>query len=56
MRSNSLASWELRVDNLRLYYDLVDETESEPPVIVVIRAIGVKEGNRVFIGGEEVEL
>lgn len=56
MRSNPLASWELRVDNLRVYYDVLDETESEPPAMVVVRAVGVKEGNRVFIGGEEVEL
>jgi mRNA-degrading endonuclease RelE of RelBE toxin-antitoxin system len=51
MRPNPLAVWELRIENLRVYYD-VDTDES----IVDIRAVGVKEGNRVFIAGEEIEL
>ncbi len=51
MRSNLLAIWELRIGNFRVYYD-VDEEES----IVDIRAIGIKEGTRVCIGGEIVDL
>ncbi|WP_316430123.1 addiction module toxin RelE [Leptolyngbya sp. NK1-12] len=51
MRPNPLAVWELRIGNLRVYYD-VDEQES----VVDIRAIGIKEGNQVRIGGEIVEL
>lgn len=51
MRPNLLALWELRIGDFRLYYD-VDEEES----IVDIRAIGIKEGNQVRIGGEIVEL
>ena len=51
MRPNLLAVWELRIEDLRIYYD-VDEEES----IVDIRAIGIKEGNQVRIGGEIVEL
>ncbi|HAX75627.1 MAG TPA: plasmid stabilization protein ParE [Cyanobacteria bacterium UBA11372] len=51
MRPNWLAIWELRIGDFRVYYD-VDEDES----IVDIRAIGIKEGNQVRIGGEIIEL
>ena len=52
MRPNPLAPWELRIGELRVYYD-VEET---PRRLVLIRAIGVKERNRVLIGSEELEL
>ena len=52
MRPNPLAPWELRIGNLRVYYDV-----AEPPeAVVFIRAIGIKRRNRIFIGGEEVQL
>jgi mRNA-degrading endonuclease RelE of RelBE toxin-antitoxin system len=51
MRPNLIAVWELRIGDFRVYYD-VDEEES----IVDIRAVGIKEGNQVRIGGEIVEL
>ena len=52
MRPNPLAPWELRIGNLRVYYDV--EEESEP--VVHIRAIGIKERNKVRIGKEVIEL
>ena len=52
MRPNPLAPWELRIGNLRVYYD-VDE---EPEPMVAIRAVGVKLRNRVRIGQEVIEL
>ena len=52
MRTNTVAAWELRVGDLRVYYD-VDE---EPEPVVTIRAIGVKVRDRVRLGGEEAEL
>jgi len=52
MRPNPLASWELRIGKLRVYYDIEEESEK----VVYIIAIGVKERNRVCIGGEEVDL
>jgi mRNA-degrading endonuclease RelE of RelBE toxin-antitoxin system len=52
MRPNPLAPWELRIGNLRVYYDVEDEPES----IVQIRAVGIKERNRVRIGREVIEL
>ena len=48
MRSNYLAAWELRIGNLRVYYDV----EEEPEAVVYINAVGVKERNQVNIAGE----
>ena len=48
------ATWELRFgsqNNFRVFYE-VDQAEA----VVTILAIGVKEGNRLFIGGQEFEL
>lgn len=52
MRPNPVAPWELRIGNLRLYYDV----EEEPKPIVCIRAVGVKQRNKVRIGKEVIEL
>jgi mRNA-degrading endonuclease RelE of RelBE toxin-antitoxin system len=51
LRRNELAAWELRVGDLRVLYDV-----DEPTHVVDIRAVGVKDGNRLLIGGEEVDL
>lgn len=48
---NPLARFELRIGELRVYYE-VDEARR----VVEIRAVGVKKRDRVFIGGEEIEL
>ncbi|MGD9890302.1 MAG: type II toxin-antitoxin system RelE/ParE family toxin [Dehalococcoidia bacterium] len=52
MLPNPIASWELRVGALRVYYDVVDQ----PEPIVYINAIGIKHRNRILIAGEEIEL
>ncbi len=52
MRPNPVASWELRVESLRVYYDVVDEPEK----LVTVLAIGVKKRSRVFIGREEFQI
>lgn len=52
MRPNPLAPWELRVDKLRVYYDV----DVEQTCTVYIRAVGVKERNQVRIGREVIEL
>lgn len=52
MRPNPLAPWELRIGNLRVYYDV----EEEPEPVVYIRAVGIKDRNRVRIGKEVIEL
>lgn len=52
LRANAVAPWELRIGDLRVYYEVKDDPER----VVVVKAVGVKERNRVLIGGEEVEL
>lgn len=52
MRPNTLAPWELRIGNLRVYYDVDDEPE---PVVRIV-AVGIKERNRVIIGKEAIAL
>ena len=53
LRPNPLASWELRVGQYRVYYQVaVDDDEA----VVTVVAIGMKVRNRVFIGGVEVTL
>jgi len=52
MRPNPLAPWELRIGDLRVYYDV----ETEPEAKVIVLAIGIKERNRVLIGGKVLEL
>ena len=52
MRPNPLAPWELRLGNLRVYFDAVREPE---PVVVVL-AIGIKDRNAVRIGKTVINL
>lgn len=52
MRPNPLAPWELRIDDLRVYYDV----EEDPKPVVSIRAIGIKKRNRVRIGRQVIDL
>lgn len=51
MRPNNVGTWKLRIGNLRVYYDIEEET-----LIVRILAIGVKERNQVRIGDRYLEL
>ncbi len=51
MRPNPVAPWELRVGNLRVYYDVEEEDQ-----VVLILAVGVKRRNRLYIGKEEIKL
>lgn len=52
MRPNPIAPWELRIGELRVYYDVVEEPER----VVTVLAVGIKDRDRVRIGGEEIEL
>jgi mRNA-degrading endonuclease RelE of RelBE toxin-antitoxin system len=52
MSQNPVAPWELRIGDLRAYYDVVHEPE---PTVQIV-AVGVKRGNQVRIGGKVVEL
>ena len=51
LRPNKLAEWELRIDRFRIFYDVDDDEK-----IVKIIAVGFKQGNVLFIHGEEYEL
>ena len=52
MRPNPLSPWELRIGELRVYYEISDK----PNNVVTIVAVGVKDRNRVLIGGKDIEL
>ena len=51
LRPNSLAGWELRISNFRVFYD-VNEDER----LVSIIAIGKKTGGQLRIHGRDFEL
>ena len=51
LRPNQLAEWELRVDDYRVFYDVVEVDR-----LVKVVAIGYKKGNRLFIRGKEYDL
>ena len=51
MRPNPIAPWELRIGNLRVYYDV-----EEVGRVVKIRAVGIKSRDRVRIGKEIIDL
>jgi mRNA-degrading endonuclease RelE of RelBE toxin-antitoxin system len=53
LRPCPLASWELRVDHYRVYYQVAVEQLSQ---IVTVVAVGEKVRDRVKIGGVEVKL
>ena len=46
LRQNPIAPWELRIKNVRVFYDVVDAVNAD---VVNILAVGIKEGNRLFI-------
>jgi mRNA-degrading endonuclease RelE of RelBE toxin-antitoxin system len=52
LRPNPIAPWELRVGQLRVFYDVSEG----PPATVRILAVGVKDRNIVRIGKEEIQL
>jgi mRNA-degrading endonuclease RelE of RelBE toxin-antitoxin system len=61
LRPNPVAPWELRVEDLRVFYEVeeVEQSESEQPDVagvVYVLAVGKKEGNVLWIGGKRVEL
>lgn len=52
MRPNSIAPWELRLGDLRVFYSI----QEEPVAEVTVKAVGKKVGNELWIGGERIEL
>lgn len=52
LRPNPIAPWELRVGELRIFYEIA----AEEPDRVRVLAVGIKEGSIVRIAGDEVKL
>jgi mRNA-degrading endonuclease RelE of RelBE toxin-antitoxin system len=52
LRPNPIAPWELRVGDLRVFY----EVSAEEPGVVNILAVGQKDGNILRIAGKEIKL
>jgi len=52
LRPSSFAAWELRVRKFRVFYDI----ENNDAKMVFIIAIGIKDRNRLSIGGRRFEL
>jgi len=54
LRPNPIAPWELRVGDLRVFYEV---TGSRPDVgLVRVLAVGRKRHNVITIGGKEIQL
>jgi mRNA-degrading endonuclease RelE of RelBE toxin-antitoxin system len=54
LRANWLAPWELRIGELRVFYDIDYAVEAEP--VVLVRAVGKKVRNELYIAGKQVDL
>jgi hypothetical protein len=52
LRPNPIAPWELRIGNLRVFYEVIP---GDPGVVRIV-AVGKKVRNIVRIGGKEIEL
>ena len=51
MRPNPIGHYRLRIGNLRLYHDVIESPER----VVVVKAVGIKVRDRVFVGREELK-
>ncbi len=52
LRPNPVAGYRLRIGSLRVYYDVLDAPEDT----VLVKAVGIKVGNQIYVGGTEIEL
>ncbi len=52
LRPNPLAPWELRVESLRVFY----EVDALAPDLINVLAIGIKRGNRLIVAGKEIQI
>ena len=51
LRPNSVAEWELRIDTIRVFYDVFKQVQ-----IVKIVAGAHKKGNQLYLNGKEYKL
>lgn len=47
LRPNDLSQWEVRIGALRVFYDVAEEAG-----VVIVKAVGWKEHNKLFIRGK----
>ena len=52
LRPNPLAPWQLRLGDVRVFY----EVQEEPTSVINIKAVGKKIHNELWIGGERIVL
>jgi mRNA-degrading endonuclease RelE of RelBE toxin-antitoxin system len=52
LRPNPIAPWELRLADLRVFYDV----QELPVAVVHVKAVGKKIHNELWIGGEKIAL
>ena len=52
LRPNPIAPWELRLGDIRVFY----EVQEAPDPVVIIKAVGIKRHNELWIGQEKIEL
>ena len=52
LRPDSIAPWELRLGDLRVFYDV----QELPVAVVNVKAVGKKIHNELWIGGEKIAL
>lgn len=51
LRPNDLSAWELRIGKYRVFYDVNAEKD-----LVIVKAVGYKEHNNLFIRGRRFSL
>jgi mRNA-degrading endonuclease RelE of RelBE toxin-antitoxin system len=54
LRPNPLAPWELRIGDLRVFYEPAIGAEAQKTIKIL--AVGRKRGNKLLIGGKVVEI
>jgi mRNA-degrading endonuclease RelE of RelBE toxin-antitoxin system len=50
---NELSDWELRVQKFRVFYDVIAEDDRR---VVKIKGVGHKQHDKLYVGGQEVQL
>ncbi len=51
LRPNDVAEWELRINKIRVFYDIFEQGQ-----IVKVEAVAYKQGNKLFLRGKEYKL
>ena len=51
LRPNPIAPWQLKLGNVRVFYEV-----EEPNAVVTIKAVGIKQHNELWIGETKIEL